>query len=86
MKTFFNGAPRHIALVKSGSSWWIFVNGEKLPATITVGTVFDGTAPLQIILSGVAPVGTIDDFRMTVGTARYTANMVTLDPRKFPRS
>jgi D-alanyl-D-alanine carboxypeptidase (penicillin-binding protein 5/6) len=84
--TFFNGAPRHLALVKSGSTWSLWINGEKCPTTISVGTVFNGTGALTIGINGSSPLGRIDEVRITYGVARYTGSMVTFSPRKFPRS
>lgn len=83
---FFNGAPRHLAIVKHGSQWSLFINGEKAPGHITVGTVFDGTGDLSVSIPGSAPLGTIDEYRVTYGTARYTDDMVNVVARKFPRS
>lgn len=83
---FFNGAPRHLALVKSGSTWSMYINGEKAAGTVSVSSVFNGTGNLSLSLTGVAPLGRIDEFRHTVGTARYTAAMVSLTGHKFPRS
>jgi hypothetical protein len=88
LDTFYNNAPRHLALVKFGSTWTLYINGEAGINTVTVPTAFAGTAPLALgyTAAAVSGIGTYDDFRATFGLARYTANMVTLDPRKFPRS
>lgn len=86
---FFNGAPRHIAFVKAGSVCAGYVNGERSVLTITAATIFaTGTAPLVIGYSAnnVSAPGSYDEFRFTVGTARYTLPMVTLTSRMFPRS
>lgn len=83
---FFNGAVRHIAFVKSGTAWHMYLNGEKFATGITVGTIFDGTGSLSISIAGSALIGTIDEFRATYGVARYTAAMVTITPSKFPRA
>lgn len=80
---FFNGAPRHLAFVKNGSTWSFYLNGEQMAGTISVGTVFDGNAAMSI---SATLLGNVDDFRMTLGTARYTDAMVTLVAQKFPRS
>lgn len=83
---FFNGAPRHIALVKDGSILSLYINGEEMPTTISCGTIYDGTADLSVCRPGSVPVGIIDDYRVTMGVARYSAAMETLVAVKFPRS
>jgi hypothetical protein len=85
---FHNGAPRHIAIVKSGSVWYLYLDGERMGNTLNVATAFNGTAPLSMGLGAISlsALGTLDEFRATFGTARYTAAMVTLSGRKFPRS
>lgn len=69
----------HIALVRSGSNFYFFQNGV-LSSTLsyagslqlqTNASVFVG---LQSQSSGFVWPGQIDDFRLTVGVARYTAN------------
>lgn len=86
--TFFNGAPRHVAIVKEGSTWAVYLDGERMANTITAAAAFNGTAPLSLgyTLSSVSATGSYDDFRATFGTARYSMEMVTLNARKFPRS
>lgn len=82
-KVFFNGAPRRLAVVKNSSTWALYIDGERMTGTITVGTAFNATTPLY---AGYQMDGRLDDIRVTIGTARYTANMVPFVPRKFPRS
>lgn len=82
---FFNGAVRKIDIVKYGSDWRMFICGERMSPTISVGTVYDGNGDLSVGRAGVAPRGIIDEFRFT-RVARYTAQMVTVNPRKFPRT
>lgn len=85
----FNGAPRHMALVKHGSEWSLYLNGEKSDQLITASSAFAGTAPLNIGFgsASVSALGTFDEVRATFGgTARYTANMVSILGHKFPRS
>lgn len=87
--TFFNGAPHHLALVKSGGTWAAYLDGERFPAQITgVPSAVDTTSAVTVgmPISSLAPLGRVDEFRFTIGTARYTANMVSILNRKFPRS
>ncbi len=85
--TFFNGAPRHLALTKSGTTWRFYVDGEMCPVTISTDA-FDGTSPMFIggFNGASALVGRIDDFRYTAGVARYTDSMYSLLPYKFSRT
>lgn len=82
---FFNGAPRHIAYVKDGSTWACYLNGERMSTTLSIGTAFDGTAPLRVGLPTVSALGRVDDFRFT-SDPRYTDYMVTLTALPFPRA
>jgi hypothetical protein len=65
----------HFAMCRSGTSMRLFLNG------VLLGTVSDSTNYTQTALaigtyysSGQAMGGYIDDFRITKGVARYTAN------------
>ncbi len=84
---FFNGAPRHLALVKSGTTWALYIDGERGNNTLTGNPAdTDATVVIGYNATAVSFKGRADEFRFTIGTARYTANMVALDPRKFSRS
>jgi hypothetical protein len=87
--TFFNGAPRHIALVKHGSTLTVYFDGEAMANTLSVATIFNGNAPISLgypVISSVGAPGHYDDFRCTFTVARYTAAFVPITSRKFPRS
>lgn len=81
---FFNGAVRHLAMVKNGASWRLYLNGERLPGTFNLTTVNNGTGPVAIGVNG-APIGRIDEWRLSIGVARYTSAMETIVARQFPR-
>jgi hypothetical protein len=73
-----NGVWYHVALVRSGTSVLIYVNGVALGAAQTLsGSLFNSTAPLTI--GGRSDVttntiaGWVDEARLSVGIARYTA-------------
>jgi hypothetical protein len=88
-KTFFNGAPRHLAFVKNSSDLYLYVNGERNPSgTASLATIFSGTADMTVGLSFAAAsaLGRADEVRVTKGVARYTAEVVTLTPQTWPRS
>lgn len=77
--TLFNtGAFRHWALCKSGSTFYLFLDGVlQGTSTTTLFTVTDrqllvGRKPSNAAQSSLR--GWIDDFRLTKGVARYTAN------------
>lgn len=89
-RTFFNGAPRHLAWVKEGSTISCYLNGERFDAELTVASIFDGTATFRIggdnSVGATSAVGRISDLRFTTDLARYTVEKHTLTPRAFPRS
>jgi len=72
----------HIALVRSGSNFTEYVNGVATGAPTTyAGSISTGTtlkiAAMDSSLGGIpAWNGYIDDFRITKGAARYTANFL----------
>lgn len=86
LNVFFNGAPRLLSFVKQGATWALYVNGERMPGTISVATAFATSTPITLGLSGASALGRYDDFRVTVGTARYTLGMHEVSSLKFPRS
>jgi hypothetical protein len=69
----------HVAITKSGNSLRCFVNGTQVGSTITnTGGGANSTSPFTIGVNNDGPQqylnGYIDDFRITKGYARYTAN------------
>lgn len=88
LSTFFNGAPRHFGYVKEGAVWALYINGERGATTISVATAFGGTGNVVVgyYASAASFLGFTDDFRLTMGTARYTEEMHTIDGRMFARS
>jgi hypothetical protein len=80
--TVSTGVWTHVALTRSGSTWYIFVNGVSQTVTVT-GTVTSAwgstTVPMRVGSGFYPPTdyslnGFIDDLRITKGVARYTAN------------
>lgn len=58
------------------------------PPTITdfpVGNPATTVAPVRIGVSSASALGRVDDFRFT-NIARYSAAVISLDSRRFPRS
>lgn len=69
----------HIAMVRSGSSMYLFINGvsQALTATVAVTTNDMGDVASSLYIGSdttYALKGYIDDLRITKGVARYTAN------------
>ena len=67
----------HIALTKSGTSFRLFVNGTQEDTTKTLASVNSSSQPFTIGRSGDAGTGFsayIDEFRLSVGDARWTSN------------
>ncbi|WP_291516557.1 LamG domain-containing protein [Bdellovibrio sp. ArHS] len=78
----------HVAIVRSGSTLSFYVNGVKDSTTATIAaTQTGGTSPVigtkDDGLAGYGIVGYLDDFRITKGVARYTANF-TPPSKAFP--
>lgn len=75
----------HLAATRSGSTNRLFVNGSQLGTTATAASNF-GQGSLCIGASNEAQDylnGRVDDFRITKGVARYTANF-TPPQAQFP--
>lgn len=73
---FTAGTWAHVALCRSGNTFYTFVNGTSTGTASLSGSLFVNTGPLCIGANGDASVsfdGNIDDFRITKGIARYTA-------------
>lgn len=72
------GTTTHIALVRSGSTFSLFVGGVLQGQQTIAGALFASTAP--VLIGAVNPTrvlgfnGKVDEFRITKGVARYSAN------------
>ncbi len=66
----------HVALVRSGNTLIYFIDGTSIGTAAISGAIFDGTAALQIgaYNSGAFLNGWVDEVRISVGVARWTAN------------
>ena len=80
----------HLALVKNGSTWTIYINGTADATTgtnttsLTQGFLTVGTSSGNRNTTTTAKLnGYIDDLRITKGVARYTANF-TAPTKEFP--
>ena len=84
-----NGQWHHLAVVRSGGTVYAFINGIRYTVTTTLGTAaLYSNAGYARVIGGQAGVdrslnGYIDDFRITKGVARYTANF-TPPTAEFP--
>jgi hypothetical protein len=79
------GSWQHVAITRSGTSVRMFINGTQLGSTLTWSTNFTQT---QFFIgyyssSSFGFEGLIDEFRVTKGVARYTANF-TAPTAPFP--
>jgi len=73
-----DSAWHHYAVTRSGNTWRLFVDGV-LQQTLTSSVSLDNGTPSRIFIGTESPTngawaGYIDDFRITKGLARYTAN------------
>jgi len=68
----------HVAIVRNGSSWYLFVNGVQTGGTQTQAASFENvTSDFRIGTDGEAWKyfkGFIDEFRISKGIARWTSN------------
>lgn len=67
----------HIAVVRSGSTWAVYINGTQSYTRTLSGTLAQTAASVVIgsdLLGVSAFNGYMDDLRITKGVARYTAN------------
>jgi hypothetical protein len=80
----------HIAVTKASGSMRIFVNGTQVNTTYTDSSTYTCTEPVKIGINGYDNssypfLGYMDDYRITNGYARYTANF-TAPTVAFPTS
>jgi hypothetical protein len=75
------GKWHHLALVRSGNSWLVFIDGSQFGSTVTAsGTLFDSSRTVNIggsfqAVSGSGGLnGYLDEYRVSTGIARYTTN------------
>jgi len=71
------GSWQHIALVRNGNNWNIYVNGTSQASTTNAHSVATFTGSFQIgYVSGYTNpvVGYVDEFRWSKGIARWTSN------------
>jgi len=81
-----DGTFRHIALNRSGTTLKLFLDGTSIFTTTNSATLgFTGAALNRFGGSGSASNYAIDDFRITKGVGRYTANF-TPPTVEFPTS
>jgi hypothetical protein len=80
----------HIALVRSAAgAWAIYVDGVSRATATWTGTIADIAAQMRIGNDQAVPArvysGYMDEFRLTIGAARYTANF-TPPTAPFPNT
>ena len=67
----------HFAAVRSGNSFMLFIDGQMEASTVSAVTINDSAAALELGRTGASSsfwFGSIDEFRLSVGFARWTAN------------
>jgi len=75
----------HLAIVRSGNTWYGFVNGSQTWTTTSSSTLYSNSLPTTIgaDTNGNGFTGYIQDLRITKGYARYTSNF-TAPTAAFP--
>jgi hypothetical protein len=86
--TISNSAWTHIAFVRSGTTLTVYLNGVP-NGSATLSTNYSSTTNLFIghtpeLLAGRYLNGYLDDFRITKGVARYTADFSSNLPQQLP--
>lgn len=75
------GGWHHVAVARSGTSTKLFLDGTQVGSTYTDTTAYNSTSGQQYIGNTAAGTGKlngyIDEFRITKGVARYTANFTS---------
>lgn len=85
---FTAGVYHHVAMTRSGNNWRVFVNGTQSGSTVVLVSALSSAQDLRIGNdrgNNFSMNGRIDDFRFTLGVARYTANF-TPPTAAFPDS
>jgi hypothetical protein len=83
------GAWSHIAVVRSGNTLTLYINGATEGSMSVAGMTFGGVGPTFAIgLSQDNPSaafhGYVDDFRITAGQSRYSGTTITAPAAAFP--
>lgn len=83
------GAFQHVGVTRSGNTWRLLHDGAVVDTETAAGSVYDAAENLLIgadaAYSGREWDGHIDEFRLTVGAARYTG-AYTVPTAAFPNS
>lgn len=69
----------HVAISRSGSSWWVAFNGSLFTTRTDASAMDAGNVAKSLVISPVYQSGfngLIDDLRITKGVARYTTNFL----------
>lgn len=70
-----DGSWKHVAVVRSSNNFTVYVDGVGGTPVSNSGTINDSSNPVQLILgSGGAETALYDEFRLSVGIARWTSN------------
>ena len=75
--TMVNNTWQHLAVVRNGNVYTLYVDGVSKATTTSSSTFSSGTGPVQLGIYGGSlypAVGYFQDLRVTKGLARYTAN------------
>lgn len=83
------GAFQHVAVTRSGDTWRLLLDGAVVDTDTVSGSIYDANVDLLIgadaSTAGREWAGHIDEFRLTVGAARYTG-AYTVPTAAFPNS
>lgn len=86
--TFNDNAWHHVAVVRNGDQWTLFVDGTAEDRLVSTATISDlSTDPVigYSVHGSRAWTGYLDEWRITKGVARYTVNF-TVQTAAFPET
>jgi hypothetical protein len=85
-----DGAWHHVALSRSGSAWSLYADGTRVATATSSATIANISGGIRIGADeyyGRQFTGNIDEFRLTLGSARgYTGSTITVPTAAYPDS
>ena len=82
--TWHDGEWNHVAICRAGDVYSMYVNGQKVGSGTQAGRTFN-SGDIAVEASGTS-TGYVQDFRVSVGVARYSTAYYTVPSAPFPTS
>lgn len=77
----------HMRVSRNGSTWRLWINGQKFWQGSWSGTIFSGTAPFTLMgdaVNALRGTWSMCHFRLTVGHARETTDVISVPMLPYP--